>query len=165
MPKGRSYNPPTERQGIWFPHIDVRNNLLLTSTQEMYRQAKTASWKEPRLPHNEFQDYPFSAHDNRHVIQSTGEYLDSGLGRKKTPAERRQHTSQNLNLSNLETPQRATNEWAAYTNYQVSHKGRQDTERPFCRRYPNHHYTLSTYRRDLPENHFMWFADYRAMPH
>ncbi|XP_075072078.1 testis-expressed protein 36 [Mixophyes fleayi] len=173
MPKGRLYNPPTERHGIWFPHIDVNIKLPTTSTQDMYHQANTEPRKQQRLPHvcttwnkNEVQkDYPFSSHDNRHVIQSMGEYLNSDLGRKKAPIEQRQHTSQNLNLSNHETPQRPITDWNVYSNYQVSYMGSQGTEWPFCRRYLKHHHNWSAYKKDLPENNYMWFANYRIVPH
>ncbi|XP_066454938.1 testis-expressed protein 36 [Eleutherodactylus coqui] len=169
MPKGRLCNPSTEKEGRWFPHIDVRNKLPLTSTQDMLYRAKTASWKETTLPHlwttkNELQNgFPLSAHDNRNLIQGSGEYLDSGLGRKKAPLERRQHSSRNFNLSCHDQPPRATSYWDDFTNYQASYRGRQDTERPFCRRYPKHHCERSVYMRDLPENHFMWFADDRSI--
>ncbi|XP_038600339.1 testis-expressed protein 36 [Tachyglossus aculeatus] len=38
-------------------------------------------------------DFPFSAHDNKHSLQNWGEYFDSGLGRRKVAAGRRQHNS------------------------------------------------------------------------
>ncbi|XP_056388750.1 testis-expressed protein 36 [Hyla sarda] len=164
MPKGRLCNPCIEKDGIWFPHIGVSRKLPMTGTQEMlYR----ASWRETRLPHlctagnkNQAQDgFPFSAHDNRNILQGAGEYLDSGLGRKKTPFERRQHSSRNFNLLCHDQPPRATS-YYGLTSAQISYRGRQDTEKPFCRRYPNHHHERSTHMQNLPENHFMWFADY-----
>ncbi|KAM3914107.1 testis-expressed protein 36 [Leptodactylus fuscus] len=169
MPKGRLCNPSTDKEGVWFPHIGVNNKLPMSGTQEMYYRARTASWKEAGLPHlcttwrkNELQNgFPFSAHDNRNTIQGTGEYLDSGLGRKKTPGERRQHCSQNFNLLCHDQPPRATSYWDGLTHHQSAYRGRQDTEKPFCRRFPKHHHERCAYIRDLPENHFMWFADYR----
>ncbi|XP_075699220.1 testis-expressed protein 36 [Rhinoderma darwinii] len=169
MPKGRLCNPSVEKEGIWFPHIDINNKLPMTSTQDMIYRARTTSWKEARLPHlcttcnkNEMQNgFPFSAHDNRNLIQGAGEYLDSGLGRKKTQMERRQYNSRNFNLSCHSQPPRATSYWDGFTNYQTAYRGSQDTEKPFSRRFPKHHQERSAYTRDLPENHFMWFADYR----
>ncbi|XP_044155745.1 testis-expressed protein 36 [Bufo gargarizans] len=171
MPKGRLCNPPTEKEGIWFPHIDVNNKLPMSSTEETLHRARTAPWREARLPllcstrdRNELQNgFPFSAHDNRNLTQGAGEYLDSGLGRKKTPVERRQHSSRNFNLSCHDQPPRVTSYWDGFTNHQTSYSGGQDTERPFCRRYPKHHHERSAYMRDVPENRFMWFADYRSV--
>ncbi|XP_077114479.1 testis-expressed protein 36 [Ranitomeya variabilis] len=171
MPKGRLCNPSNNKEGIWFPHIDVNNKIPLTSTQEMFYRTRTASWREGRLPHlcttcnqNDLQyGFPFSAHDNRNLTQGAGEYLDSGLGRKKTPMERRQHSSRNFNLSCHEQPPRATRQCDGFTIYQTTYRGRQETEQPICRRYPKHHNERSAYIKDLPENHFMWFADYRKV--
>ncbi|XP_072280031.1 testis-expressed protein 36 [Pyxicephalus adspersus] len=166
MTKGSLCKPSTHRDGLWFPHLDVNMKLPMTSTQEMLHPAKSGSWKEQRLPlicapgnknevHNGF---PFSSHDNRHVIQRSGEYLDSGLGRRKTPHETRQHSSRNFNLWCHGPPPRSSSCWNGFTTYDITYRGRQDTETPFCRRYPKHHHERSTCVQDLPENRFMWFG-------
>ncbi|XP_018412848.1 PREDICTED: testis-expressed sequence 36 protein [Nanorana parkeri] len=166
MPKGRLCMPSAEKDGLWFPHIGVSMKLPVTSTQDMLHHAKSASWKEQRLPlicvscnKNEVQNgFPFSSHDNRHIIQGSGEYLDSGVGKRKTPHETRQQSSRNFNLSCHSTPLKPSSCWNGFSNYQISFRGRQDTEAPFCRRYPKHHHERSARIRDHPEDHFMWFG-------
>ncbi|XP_077311618.1 testis-expressed protein 36 isoform X1 [Lithobates pipiens] len=171
MPRGRRSNPATDRDGVWFPHIDVDMKLPITSSQDMLHHAKSASWKKQRLPlicvtynRTEVQHgFPFSSHDNRHSIQLSGEYLDSGLGRRKTPHETRQQSSRNFNLSCHSTPPRPFNYRDGFTNSQISYRGRQDTETPFCRRYPKRHHERSAHIGDLPENRFMWFGGDRGL--
>ncbi|XP_068113619.1 testis-expressed protein 36 [Hyperolius riggenbachi] len=169
MPKRHLCNPPTARDGTWFPHIEVNMRLPRTSTQDMLQHAKSASWKEHRLPlicaANKAETpngFPFSSHDNRHTIEWAGEYLDSGLGRRKTPHDKRQHADGNCSFSSHAAPLRASSYWDGFSNYQASYRGRQDTETPFCRRYPKHHPERSAHVRDVPENRFMWFGDYRG---
>ncbi|KAM5140413.1 testis-expressed protein 36 [Mantella aurantiaca] len=166
MPKGRLYNPTTEKDGLWFPHIGMNMKPPMTSTQDMLHPAKSTSWKEQRLPlicatcnKTEVQNgFPFSSHDNKHIIQESGEYLDSGLGRRKTLHDKRQHSSRNFNLSCHSTPPRPSTFWDGCSNYHIAYRGRQDTETPFCRRYPKHHGERSACIRNLPEDHFMWFG-------
>ncbi|XP_071987525.1 testis-expressed protein 36 isoform X2 [Engystomops pustulosus] len=143
----------------------------MSSTKEMLYWARTAPWKEAKLPHlcttcnkNELQNgFPFSAHDNRNLIQGAGEYLDTGLGRKKTPLDKKQHSSGHFNVFCHDQPPRPTSYWDGFTDHQISYRGSQDTEKPLCRRYPKHHHERSTHMRDLPENRFMWFGDYRSV--
>ncbi|XP_040217377.1 testis-expressed protein 36 isoform X1 [Rana temporaria] len=172
MPRGRRSNPSTDRDGVWFPHIHVDMKLPITSSQDMLHRAKSSSWKKQRLPlicvtYNKTEvqhGFPFSSHDNRHSIQLSGEYLDSGLGRRKTPHETRQQSSRNFNLSCHSTPPRPSNYWDGFTNSQISYRGRQDMATPFCRRFPKCHHESSAHRGDLPENRFMWFGGDHGLP-
>ncbi|KAM9324835.1 testis-expressed protein 36 [Gastrophryne carolinensis] len=172
MGKGRLYLPSAEKDGRWFPHIDIGTKLPMTSTQDMLRHSRSAAWKLQRLPlicttctKNEVQNgFPFSSHDNRHIIQRTGEYLDSGLGRRKEVHEKSQHSSRDFNLMCHEAPPRGSSYWDQFTNYQISYRGRQDTEAASCRRFPKFHPERSACIRDLPENSFMWFGGYRCRP-
>ncbi|XP_036121798.1 testis-expressed protein 36 [Molossus molossus] len=109
MTKGRRFNPPLDKDGRWFPHIGL--------TQSTPESITRATLKEPHDPRFSRQiegklppiyqvrekqavhsNYPFSVHDNRHILQNTGHYFDSGLGRRKIPPEKRQHVSRNFNL-------------------------------------------------------------------
>ncbi|MEE6486356.1 hypothetical protein FKM82_014581 [Ascaphus truei] len=167
MPKGTLNNPSTEKDGIWFPQIGEIKRLPRTSTQTMFHQAKISPGRHDlRLPlicqtqKGVQNGFPFSSHDNKHVLQGVGEYFDLGLGRKKTLKEKRRNNSQNFNVWCHGTPPRATSYGDGFTNHQVSYGGRQDTERPLLKRYPKHHHERSARSiRPDPENDFMWFAD------
>ncbi|XP_013964300.1 testis-expressed protein 36 isoform X7 [Canis lupus familiaris] len=115
MAKGRRFNPALDKDGRWrvlvfqFPQIGL--------TQKTPESSTSAVLKEPHRPHLSRQveerlppiykvrekqavnnNFPFSVHDNRHSFQSSGCYLDSGLGRRKISPEKRQHVSRNFNL-------------------------------------------------------------------
>ncbi|PNI24683.1 TEX36 isoform 1 [Pan troglodytes] len=109
MTKGRRFNPPSDKDGRWFPHIGL--------TQKTPESITSATSKEPQSPHLPRQaegklppiykvrekqavnnQFPFSVHDNRHSLENSGCYLDSGLGRKKISPDKRQHVSRNFNL-------------------------------------------------------------------
>ncbi|XP_069720249.1 testis-expressed protein 36 [Phaenicophaeus curvirostris] len=94
-------------------------------------------------------NFPFSAHDNRHSLQNTGEYFDFGLGRKKVEPERWQQNSQNFFLWAHE-PVSSSND--GLTVYQTSFLKDQKTESPFCRRYPKHHLEKHSADKPVPEN-------------
>uniref|UniRef100_A0A8C5PR39 Testis expressed 36 n=1 Tax=Leptobrachium leishanense TaxID=445787 RepID=A0A8C5PR39_9ANUR len=167
MPKGRLCIPSNKKDGEWFPHVGMTRKLPRTSAQDMLQQAPPPLRGEYRLPlicstrrKTEVQNgYPFSAHDNRHLIQGMGEYFDTGLGYKKTSIGERQHQSQ------ISFHDGTAGRWDAASLYDISYRGLQDTERPFCRRFPKHHTERSSRMKPLPENVFMWFADYRGAFH
>ncbi|KAM5271857.1 testis-expressed protein 36 [Ctenodactylus gundi] len=109
MGKGRRFNPPFHKDGRWFPHIGL--------TEKTPESIMCAALKDPHCPCLSRQveeklppiykvrekqavnnSFPFSAHDNRHILENSGCYLDSGLGRKKISPDKRQHASKNFNL-------------------------------------------------------------------
>ncbi|XP_018890651.2 testis-expressed protein 36 isoform X3 [Gorilla gorilla gorilla] len=88
MTKGRRFNPPSDKDGRWFPHIGL--------TQKTPESITSATSKEPQSPHLPRQaegklppiykvrekqavnnQFPFSVHDNRHSLENSGCYLDS----------------------------------------------------------------------------------------
>uniref|UniRef100_A0A8B9QWH3 Testis expressed 36 n=1 Tax=Apteryx owenii TaxID=8824 RepID=A0A8B9QWH3_APTOW len=87
MPKGRSANPCTERDGAWFAHMGLCQSHPESTTGSALKQVQNAEeveYIEERLPpgyrareqkavNNNF---PFSSHDNRHCLQNVGEYFD-----------------------------------------------------------------------------------------
>ncbi|KAM4635971.1 testis-expressed protein 36 [Discoglossus pictus] len=167
MPKGRLSNPPTGRDGTWFPHIGVIEELPTSSTQDLYRQGRIASRADQRLPlicatqrKGEVNNgFPFSTHDNRELLHYFGEYLDVGLGRRKISKEKRQQDSKNFNLYCHDPPAKTPSYLNGFTNYQTDYTLLQGTEQPLYRRYPKHHpESAATKKRE----HVMWFADHRA---
>ncbi|CAH2322300.1 Hypothetical predicted protein [Pelobates cultripes] len=166
MPKGRLNNPSTRQDGEWFAHIGMPRKLPMTSTQNMFYPPKQFR-VDYRLPpicitqrKNEVQNgYPFSAHDNRHLIQGVGEYFDIGLGHKKTSIGKRQDQSQNFCRDAATS---VTSRWDDFSLYEVSYTGHQATEQPLCRRFPKRHTERSAHMKLLPENAFMWFADHHG---
>nr|XP_009668862.1 PREDICTED: testis-expressed sequence 36 protein [Struthio camelus australis] len=61
---------------------------------------------------------------------------ERGFGRKKVEPERRQQNSQNFCLWAHESVPSSDD---GFTIYQTSFMKDQNTEQPFCRRYPKHH--------------------------
>ncbi|KAM8911747.1 testis-expressed protein 36 isoform 1-T1 [Lycaon pictus] len=144
MAKGRRFNPALDKDGRWFPQIGL--------TQKTPESSTSAVLKEPHRPHLSRQveeklppiykvrekqavnnNFPFSVHDNRHSFQSSGCYLDSGLGRRKISPEKRQHVSRNFNL------------WAGdyvpscldgFSNNQISYVYQEVVVVPIFRRFP-----------------------------
>ncbi|XP_075866487.1 testis-expressed protein 36 isoform X3 [Microcebus murinus] len=89
MAKGRRFNPPLDKDGRWFPHIGL--------TRRIPESITSATLKEPQNPRLSRQvteklppiykirekqavnnSFPFSAHDNRHSLENSGYYVDSG---------------------------------------------------------------------------------------
>ncbi|XP_068807254.1 testis-expressed protein 36 [Struthio camelus] len=141
MPKARWANPRTERDGAWFAHAGVCESRAESPAGSAPKQVR---YVEENLPpayrarerqavNNSF---PFSSHDNRHCLQNVGEYFDFGFGRKKVEPERRQQNSQNFCLWAHESVPSSDD---GFTIYQTSFMKDQNTEQPFCRRYPKHH--------------------------
>ncbi|XP_013800394.2 testis-expressed protein 36 [Apteryx mantelli] len=159
MPKGRSANPCTERDGAWFTHMGLCQSHPESTTGSALKQVQNAEeveYIEERLPpgyrareqkavNNNF---PFSSHDNRHCLQNVGEYFDFGFGRKKVEPERRQQNSQNFCLWAHESVPSSDD---GFTIYQTSFMKDQNTERPFCRRYPKHHLEKCYSDKPIPE--------------
>ncbi|XP_009959787.1 PREDICTED: testis-expressed sequence 36 protein, partial [Leptosomus discolor] len=94
-------------------------------------------------------NFPFSSHDNRHCLQNVGEYFDLGMGRRKVEPERRQQNSQNFFLWAHES---VPSSKGGLTIYQTSFVKIQNTEGPFCRRYPKHHPEKRRPCKPVPEN-------------
>ncbi|OCT69957.1 testis-expressed protein 36 [Xenopus laevis] len=149
MPKGQFHNPSSKKDGIWFPHIGTSNTLPMTSTQEMFYRSKTAYREDRTLPFiqptsvttkTEVQKtYPYSFHDNRHLLQSSAEYFDSEFGRRKISSTNDQHTSHNFNFYCHDPPPKATSAWNGFTVYQTSYWEHQGPRQTFLRRYPKSH--------------------------
>ncbi|XP_053305915.1 testis-expressed protein 36-like [Spea bombifrons] len=135
----------------------------------MLNQTKTGIGNDFKLPqiyktqrkNGVHSGFPFSLHDNKYSLHSV-EYFDAGLGRRKSGKS--QHSSQNFNLFCHETLPNAPSTLDGASLYQDTYKGRQDTERPFCRRFPKNHKERSAHMKPVPENRFMWFGDYRSLP-
>ncbi|XP_025971703.1 testis-expressed protein 36 [Dromaius novaehollandiae] len=160
MPKGRSANPRAEHDGAWFAHIGLCQSQPESTTGSALKQVQSvgeAQYIAQRLPpgyrareqkavNNNF---PFSSHDNRHCLQNVGEYFDFGFGRKKVESERRQHNSQNFCLwAHESVPSRDD----GFTVYQTSFMKDQNTEHPFCRRYPKHHLEKRCTDKPIPQD-------------
>ncbi|XP_075389597.1 testis-expressed protein 36 [Tenrec ecaudatus] len=139
-----SYVDPSQ---LNFPHIGL--------TQKTPESITRATLKEPHIPHLIHQveaklppifkirekqsvnnNFPFSVHDNRYSFENSVHHFETGLGRKKTPIEKRQHISKNFNL------------WACdfvpscldgFSNNQISYVYKEGVVVPFFRRFPKHH--------------------------
>ncbi|XP_075791894.1 testis-expressed protein 36 [Pelodiscus sinensis] len=160
MPKGRLAKPSTERDGAWFPHLGIFQSQHESITDCMLKQVQNpeeVQYIEKRLPlvykireqKAVKKHFPFSTHDNRHCLQNVGEYFDFSLGRKKIEPERSQQTSQNFCLWAHEY---IPSNHDGFTIYQTSFIGHQETERPFCRRYPKQHLERCYIYKSIPEN-------------
>ncbi|XP_069423532.1 testis-expressed protein 36 [Ovis canadensis] len=88
MVKGRRFNPPLDKDGRWFPHIGLTQKMPESITSTMLKEShspRLSRQVEEKLPPiyklREKQavnnNFPFSAHDNRHSFQDSGFYLDS----------------------------------------------------------------------------------------
>ncbi|XP_069098556.1 testis-expressed protein 36 [Pleurodeles waltl] len=166
MPKGRCCNPSTQRDGIWFRHPDPDEleTITMQTTVSMLKQAELLKaqdpeWKAPlkflaKPQKNTKPEFPFSSHDNRHAMQTSVEYFDAGLGRKKVEKDKGQHVSQNFVLWSHGTPPKATSYLDGYTNYQTSYTSLQGvctSERAFCGRYAKCHMAKSLSVQTIPE--------------
>ncbi|XP_005402048.1 PREDICTED: testis-expressed sequence 36 protein [Chinchilla lanigera] len=109
MAKGRRFKPSLDKDGSWFPHIGLTQKTpesLMSSVLKEPYCLKFIQQAEEKLPPiykvREKQavsnNFPFSVHDNRHSLENSGCYLDSGLGRKKISPDKGQHVSRNFNL-------------------------------------------------------------------
>uniref|UniRef100_A0A287A011 Testis expressed 36 n=1 Tax=Sus scrofa TaxID=9823 RepID=A0A287A011_PIG len=144
MAKGRCFNPPSDKEGLWFPHIGLMQKTPESITSTMLKEPHSPRLRrrvEAKLPPiyklREKQavnnNFPFSVHDNRYSFQDSGFYLDSGLGLKKISPEKRQQVSRNFNL------------WACdyipscldgFSNNQISYVYRETVVVPIFRRFP-----------------------------
>ncbi|KAI4557750.1 hypothetical protein MJG53_018503 [Ovis ammon polii x Ovis aries] len=100
MVKGRRFNPPLDKDGRWFPHIGLTQKMPESITSTMLKEShspRLSRQVEEKLPPiyklREKQavnnNFPFSAHDNRHSFQDSGFYLDSadlGSTERQVPA-------------------------------------------------------------------------------
>ncbi|XP_029887367.1 testis-expressed protein 36 [Aquila chrysaetos chrysaetos] len=160
MPKGRCSHHCEQRADAWFAHVGVCQDQPESTTASALKQVQNsgaAQYVEDRLPlayrtreqravNNNF---PFSSHDNRHCLQNVGEYFDFGMGRRKVEPERRQQNSQNFFLWAHESVPSSED---GLTIYQTSFVKDQNTESPFCRRYPKHHSGKCCTDKPVPEN-------------
>ncbi|XP_002916174.1 testis-expressed protein 36 [Ailuropoda melanoleuca] len=165
MAKGRRFNPALDKDGRWFPQIGL--------TQKTPESSTSATLKEPHRPHLSRQvegklppiykirekqavnnSFPFSVHDNRHSFQSSGCYLDSGLGRRKISPEKRQHVSRNFNL------------WACdyvpscldgFSNNQISYVYQEVLVVPIFRRFPRHYHEIWNSFKFIPQRSYTEF--------
>ncbi|XP_028916995.1 testis-expressed protein 36 isoform X2 [Ornithorhynchus anatinus] len=80
--------------------------------------------------------FPFSAHDNKHSLQDSGEYFDSGLGRRKVTPVRRQHNS---NSSRFWKDESVSGCFRGSTTYQVAFVAQGPVPDWGRRRFPQHH--------------------------
>ncbi|XP_006026650.2 testis-expressed protein 36 [Alligator sinensis] len=129
-----------------FPHPGVLQSQPESITGSMLKQVQNPEEVESiekKLPvayrireQQAVNNFPFSSHDNKHCLQNRGEYFDFGLGRKKVKPERSQQKSENFFLWAHESIPSSND---GFSIYQTSFTGDQNTERPFCRRYPKQH--------------------------
>uniref|UniRef100_A0A8D1KS28 Domain of unknown function with conserved HDNR motif domain-containing protein n=1 Tax=Sus scrofa TaxID=9823 RepID=A0A8D1KS28_PIG len=88
MAKGRCFNPPSDKEGLWFPHIGLMQKTPESITSTMLKEPHSPRLQrrvEEKLPPiyklREKQavnnNFPFSVHDNRYSFQDSGFYLDS----------------------------------------------------------------------------------------
>ncbi|KAG5196113.1 testis-expressed protein 36 [Ovis aries] len=165
MVKGRRFNPPLDKDGRWFPHIGLTQKMPESITSTMLKEShspRLSRQVEEKLPPiyklREKQavnnNFPFSAHDNRHSFQDSGFYLDSGLGRKKISPEKRQHVSRNFNL------------WACdyvpscldgFSNNQISYVYKEAVVVPIFRRFPRHHHEIWNTFKFMPQQSYTEF--------
>ncbi|XP_030060729.1 testis-expressed protein 36 isoform X2 [Microcaecilia unicolor] len=106
-------------------------------------------------------EFPFSRHDNRHALHKSGEYFDTGLGRKKPDREKSQLNSLNFNLWCHEKPPDATSSLDGFTNYQTSYiyQNQQHKEPAVYRRYPKNHLEKAQWFKPL-QNSAVWIPNY-----
>nr|XP_009479435.1 PREDICTED: testis-expressed sequence 36 protein [Pelecanus crispus] len=160
MPKGRRFHPSQQHAGAWFAHVGVCQSQPESTTSSALKQVQdsgAAQYIEDRLPlayraqeqRAANNNFPFSSHDNRHCLENVGEYFDFGMGRRKVEPERRQQNSQNFLLWAHES---VPSNKDGLTIYQTSFVKEQNTESPFCRRYPKHHSEKRCANKPLPEN-------------
>nr|XP_033796541.1 testis-expressed protein 36 isoform X2 [Geotrypetes seraphini] len=171
MPKGRRSNPSTEKDGKWFPHGAEFQNQFISTTASMLMQTIEPDVQEiettlPLLSKIQPQkvlnmEFPFSRHDNRHALQNTGEYFDTGLGRKKPDKEKSQLNSLNFNLWCHDKPPAVTCRLDGFSNYQTSYvfQQQEQTEPSFYRRYPKNHLEKAQLFKHLPDS-AVWIPDY-----
>ncbi|XFF91886.1 hypothetical protein AB1E18_018105 [Capra hircus] len=165
MVKGRRFNPPLDKDGRWFPHIGLTQKMPESITSTMLKEShspRLSRQVEEKLPPiyklREKQavnnNFPFSAHDNRHSFQDSGFYFDSGLGRKKISPEKRQHVSRNFNL------------WACdyvpscldgFSNNQISYVYKEAVVVPIFRRFPRHHHEIWNTFKFMPQQSYTEF--------
>ncbi|XP_010156979.1 PREDICTED: testis-expressed sequence 36 protein, partial [Eurypyga helias] len=127
-----------------------------SSALQQVQNSGSAQCLEDRLPQayrsreqvSSLNNFPFSSHDNRHSLQNVGEYFDFSMGRRKVAPGKRQHNSQNFFLWAHESV--PSNE-DGLTIYQTSFVNDQNTESPFCRRYPKHHTEKRCADKPTPE--------------
>ncbi|XP_075613779.1 testis-expressed protein 36 [Balearica regulorum gibbericeps] len=160
MPKGRGSYSGGQPAGAWFAHVGMCQSQPESTTSSALKQVQNsgaARYIEDRLPlayrareqRAVSNNFPFSSHDNRHCLQNVGEYFDFGMGRRKVEPERRQQNSQNFFLwAHEAVPSRED----GLTVYQTSFVNEQNTESPFCRRYPKHHSEKYCADKPIPEN-------------
>ncbi|XP_009985639.1 PREDICTED: testis-expressed sequence 36 protein [Tauraco erythrolophus] len=180
MPKGRWSQPSEQRAGAWFAHVGVCQSQPESTTRSALKWIQNpgaAQYVDDRLPlayrireqravNNNF---PFSSHDNRHCLQNVGEYFDSGMGRRKVKPESRQQNSQNfLQWAHESVPSGED----GLTIYQTSFVKDQNTESPFCRRYPKHHSEKWCTDKPVPEekkhsqtSHLHYKSTFVALPY
>ncbi|EPQ16804.1 hypothetical protein D623_10011600 [Myotis brandtii] len=148
-----------------FPHIGVTQKTPESLTSVMLKEPHNPRFSrqiEEKLPpiykarekqatHNNF---PFSVHDNRHSLRSSGFYVDSGLGRRKVAPEKRQHVSRNFNL------------WACdfvpsyldgFSNNQISYVCPEAVVVPLFRRFPRQYSEVWGTWKFIPEQSYTEF--------
>ncbi|XP_014925579.1 testis-expressed protein 36 isoform X1 [Acinonyx jubatus] len=162
MVRGRRFNPPLDKDGRWFPQIGLTQKTPESITSAMLKEPhspRVSQQVEGRLPPiykvREKQaadnNFPFSVHDNRYSFQSSGCYLDSGLGRRKISPEKRQHVSRNFNL------------WACdyvpsyldgFSNNQISYVCQEIVVVPIFRRFPKHYNEIWNSFKFIPQRSY-----------
>uniref|UniRef100_A0A8C7AX17 Testis expressed 36 n=1 Tax=Neovison vison TaxID=452646 RepID=A0A8C7AX17_NEOVI len=155
MAKGRRFNPALDKDGRWFPQIGLTQKTPESSTSAMLKEPhhpRLSRQVEGKLPPiykvREKQavnnNFPFSVHDNRHSLQSSGCYLDS----------KRQHASRNFNL------------WACdhvpscldgFSNNQISYVYREVVVLPIFRRFPRHYNEIWKSFKFIPRKSYTEF--------
>ncbi|KAM6390103.1 testis-expressed protein 36 isoform 2-T2 [Pluvialis apricaria] len=133
MPKGRCDHHSQQRAGAWFAHVGVCQSQPESTTSSALKQVQdsgAAQYIEDRLP------LAYRAREH-------------GMGRRKVEPGRRQQNSHNFLLWAHESV--PSNE-DGLTTYQTSFMKDQNTESPFCRRYPKHHSEKWCTDKPIPEN-------------
>ncbi|XP_036295234.1 testis-expressed protein 36 [Pipistrellus kuhlii] len=162
MAKGRRFNPPLDKDGRWFLHIGVTQKTPESITSETLKEPQNPRFTrqiEDRLPpiyrarekqaaHNNF---PFSMHDNRHSLRSSGLYADSALGRRKVAPEKRQHVSRNFNLWACDY---VPSYFDGFSNNQISYVCPEAVVVPPFRRFPRQYDEVWATWRFLPEGSY-----------
>nr|XP_014343025.1 PREDICTED: testis-expressed sequence 36 protein isoform X2 [Latimeria chalumnae] len=143
-----------------FPHISLPPLQALNSMQRNSTHKEQENILSPKHKIQEKllnQGFPFSVHDNRYILQNTGEYLNSGLGRRKVSMEKRQHNSQNFYHWDHESSSQGSSKHDCLTLYQTQYMGNQNINQPFCRRYPKNYMEKSCSAQVKMKKDLLWF--------
>ncbi|XP_072335333.1 testis-expressed protein 36 isoform X2 [Scyliorhinus torazame] len=121
MPKGRYCNPSTRNDGQWFYHPNSQESQFCRMPESTRNNCNTRPIQN--LSPSKLNDKLPSLYDAH----------EKGLGREKRNITKQ--TEHTIELWDHGNPREMSGRFG-FTTYQTSYQGNQETERPFCRRFP-----------------------------